>query len=64
MRILSWILVGIGAGVFAGFVTGLLKRRPTHPESRVPSYAGGYYPPTPSTDHTAVHPQAVATPHT
>jgi hypothetical protein len=56
MRIVSWIVCGIGAGVLAGFATGLLRRRPKHPEPLVTGYAGGYFAPTPSEDHTAVQP--------
>ena len=62
MRIVSWILFGIGAGVLAGFATGLFRRRPVQPERPVMSYAGGYSAPTPSVDHTASQPARLVVP--
>ena len=56
MRIVTWILMGIGAGALAGFATGLLKRHSSGPEPLVTAYAGGYAAPAASADHTATHP--------
>ena len=56
MRIVTWILMGIGAGALAGFATGLLKRHSSGPEPLVTAYAGGYAAPVASADHTATQP--------
>lgn len=60
MRIVTWILMGIGAGALAGFATGLLKRHSHRPEPFVTAYAGGYAAPVASADHTAAHPGGAA----
>lgn len=54
MRVASWIFGGMLIGVAVGVAAGLVRRRPTRFQR--PSYAGGYEPPRPSSDHTAAPP--------
>jgi hypothetical protein len=56
MRIVTWMLMGIGAGVLAGFVSALLRRRHHRVGEPVAEYAGGYVAPVASEDRTASHP--------
>ncbi|GAA2757366.1 hypothetical protein [Actinopolymorpha rutila] len=56
MRIVTWMLMGIGAGALAGFVSALLRRRHHRAGEPVVAYAGGYAAPVASDDHTASQP--------
>jgi hypothetical protein len=56
MRIVTWMLMGIGAGALAGFVSALLRRRHHSMGEPVAEYAGGYTAPVASEDRTASHP--------
>ncbi len=55
MRIVTWMLMGIGAGALAGFVSALLRRRHHSIGEPVAEYAGGYAAPVASGDRTASH---------
>ncbi|MGW0230072.1 hypothetical protein ACWDWO_17300 [Actinopolymorpha singaporensis] len=64
MRIVTWMLMGIGAGALAGFVSALLRRRHHRVGEPVAEYAGGYAAPVASEDHTASQPaDAVVSDH-
>ncbi|MET9019342.1 hypothetical protein ABZV93_05120 [Actinopolymorpha sp. NPDC004070] len=59
MRIVTWMLMGIGAGALAGFVSALLRRRHLRVGEPVAEYAGGYAAPVASEDQTASYPASV-----
>ncbi|MFD2077989.1 hypothetical protein SAMN05421678_108166 [Actinopolymorpha cephalotaxi] len=59
MRIVTWMLMGIGAGALAGFVSALLRRRHHRVGDSVAEYAGGYAAPVASEDQTASRPVTV-----
>lgn len=61
MRIVTWMLMGIGAGALAGFASALLRRRHHRVGDSVAEYAGGYAAPVASEDQTASRSVTVGT---
>ena len=63
MRYVRLVVLGVLAGLFLGFLVGLLRKQPTGVPEAVRAdpraYAGGYVAPTPSEDHTVAHQQRV-----
>jgi hypothetical protein len=63
MRYVRLVVLGVLAGLFLGFLAGLLRRQaasiPHSVRADPRSYAGGYVAPTPSEDHTVAHQKRV-----